>query len=100
MEIINLVNAQRNGCLVVVFSDSKRFLDSVSILPVITLDFSNVSHISYEIADDSVMKTFIDFFAMARGKAVYRIIAPEMYKTAFSECAAYVGSMDIQDIIV
>lgn len=98
--IINLINTQGEDCPVVVFSDSKRFLDSLSNLPVLTLDSSNISHVSYGTSDDSVLKTFLDFFAMARSKAVYRIMAPEMYKTAFSECAAYVGGMDIKNIIV
>lgn len=80
---------------VMVFSDSKRFLDSLTDLPVIVLDSKNIGHISFGGNDDTTLKTFIDFMMMARAKTIYRIDAPELYAwSGFACVAASAGGVD------
>lgn len=80
---------------VMVFSDSKRFLDSLTDLPVIVLDSKNIGHISFGSNDDTTLKTFIDFMMMARAKTIYRIDAPELYAwSGFACVAASAGGVD------
>lgn len=86
---------------VVVFSDSKRFLDSLSDMPVIVLDSKSLGHISFTHDHDKIIKTFLDFFVMADAKTVYRIGANEMYlSSCFSLCAARAGNAEFIDIMV
>jgi len=83
---------------ILVFSDSKRFLNEITDLPVYVLDGSSIGHISYNTKNDAVMKTFIDFFMISRSREVYRFLAPEMYKTNFSLIAAQSGGVEFYDI--
>lgn len=79
---------------VVVFSDSKRFLDYIKNLNVVLLDSKNVEHISYSTNDDAILKTYLDFFLISRARTVYRMISQELYATNFSLYASYVGNAE------
>ena len=78
-----------------VFSDSKRFLDSLDDMPVEVLDHNNVGHVSYDGNDDASLKTFLDLYMIARAKKVYRIDAPELYAwSGFACVAAMIGGIE------
>lgn len=85
---------------ILVFSDSAYFLSQIMDLPVETLESTHISHIRYTSNSDSTLKTFIDFFMISRAKAVYRVLAPEMYKTGYSELAATIADVPFYDLNV
>lgn len=86
---------------VVVFSDSKRFLNSLSDLPVIVLDPSSIGHISFDNSHAQVIKTFLDFFMISDAVKVYRVCAKEMYlASCFSLCAARTGDAEFISVEV
>ncbi len=84
----------------VVFSDSSYFLRCITDLPVKILGGSNISHIKYTEKEDDILKTFFDFLMIQRSNKVYRIIAPEMFRSNFSAIAAKTGGIIIEDINV
>lgn len=86
---------------VVLFSDSRRFLEEVSDLPVIILDSTSLGHVSYTNAHNQIIKTFLDFFLISRAKRVYRIGAKEMYlSSCFALCAARAGNVEFNSVVV
>lgn len=99
--IRKIINQQGGTKQIVVFSDSERFLNSLSDLPVITLDSSSLGHISFTNAHPQIVKTFLDFFVMSRANKVYRIASREMYlSSCFSLCAARAGNVEFENLIV
>lgn len=80
---------------VLVFSDSKVFLDSVQDLPVKTLDNSSIGHICFTQNDDIVLKTFLDMFMISRASKVYVVHASELYNNScFALVGARIGNID------
>lgn len=89
------IKAENDGSRVLVFSDSKRFLDSLEDIPVDVLSHDNVGHVSFEGNDDATLKTFLDLYMIARAKKVYRIDAPELYAwSGFAVTGAMIGGVD------
>lgn len=85
---------------IVIFSDSRVFLERVKVLPVMVLD-GEVGHISFtESSSEVVMKTFVDFYTISNASRVIRILAPEMYNTVFSYYAAVVGGIIPEELNV
>lgn len=92
-------NGERNRYLVL--SDSKVFLTSIGDIPVVTLDSTKLGHVSFTDSEDSTMKTFVDFYLLANAKAVFRIMAPELYSSScFASHAAIVGNAPFVTIYV
>lgn len=92
MEIIN----ENIGKDVYVFSDSKVFLNSLSDLPVKTLDSKNVGHISENSNHYSQLKTFLDLWVLSKASKVYRIQAPELFQWSFyAVLAATIGDIPL-----
>lgn len=88
------IKAENEGCRVLVFSDSKRFLDSLDDMPVEVLEHDHVGHVSYDDNDDATLKTFLDLYMIAMAKKVYRIDAPELYAwSGFAYTAAMMGGI-------
>lgn len=86
---------------ILVFSDSKIFLNSIQDLPVRTLDSSSVGHISYTNNDNSIIKSFLDLFMISRGSKVYVVHAPELYNSScFALVGARIGNIDVEEVIV
>lgn len=80
---------------ILVFSDSKVFLNSIQDLPVCTLDSSSIGHISFTNSDSSVVKTFLDMFMISRASKVYVVHAPELYnRSCFALVGARIGNAD------
>lgn len=97
---IRLIIDQNKNKQIVVFSDSKVFLERVKVLPVIVLD-GKVGHISFtENTHEVAMKTFVDFYAISKASRVIRILAPEMYNTVFSYYAAVLGGIIPEELHV
>ena len=89
------IKEENGDCHVLVFSDSKRFLDSLTDIPVEVLNHDNIGHVSYEGNDDATLKTFLDLYMIARAKKVYRIDAPELYAwSGFALTGAMIGGKD------
>ena len=95
------IKEENEGCHVLVFSDSKRFLDSLDGVPVEVLSHDNVGHVSFGAGDDATLKTFVDLYMIARAKKVYRIDAPELYVwSGFAITGAMIGGIDFLTIQV
>ena len=89
------IKRENGDCRILVFSDSKRFLDSLGDIPVEVLCHDNVGHISFGSDGDTTLKTFIDLYMIARAKKVYRIDAPELYGwSCFAVTGALMGGVD------
>ena len=89
------IKEENGGCRVMVFSDSKRFLDSLVDISVEVLNHDNIGHVSHEGDDASTLKTFLDLYMIARAKKVYRIDAPELYAwSGFALTGAMIGGKD------
>lgn len=95
------IKAANGGCRVLVFSDSKRFLDSLDDIPVEVLSHDNIGHMSYGANDDATLKTFVDLYMIARAKKVYRIDAPELYAwSGFAVTGAMMGGAEFVTVKV
>lgn len=100
-EGIRRVMKKNQGKDVYVFSDSKVFLDSLSNIPVKVLPHDNIGHVSEETKADAAFKSFLDLYVMARGIAIYRFCAPELYSIShYALLAATVGDIPFDDIKV
>lgn len=89
------IKEENSGCRVLVFSDSKRFLDSLEDLPVEVLSHDNIGHVSFGAGDGATLKTFVDLYMIARASKVYRIDAPELYAwSGFAITGAMIGGID------
>ena len=81
------------------FSDSKVFLNSVSDLPIHTLDSSAIQHASDTKGGDSTLKTFLDLYVMSQSQAIYRFCAPEIYSIShYALLAATIGDIPFYDL--
>jgi hypothetical protein len=93
-----LAIAKNSQLPVYVFSDSKRFLDSLTGLPVYSIDNSSIAHISHTANKQTILKTFVDWYLLANSHNVYRLLSEETYKTNFSVYAALIGGNKATDI--
>ncbi len=95
------IKAENDGCRVLVFSDSKRFLDALGDIPVEVLSHDNIGHMSFGTNDDTTLKTFVDLYMIARAKKVYRIDAPELYAwSGFAVTGAMMGGVEFLTVKV
>jgi hypothetical protein len=83
---------------VYVFSDSSRFLDTLTGLPVQCIDHTAVAHISHTTERETVIKTFVDWYLIANSNKVYRLLSEELYKTNFSLYASLIGGIRAIDL--
>ena len=84
---------------ILVFSDSKVFLNSIKDLPVRTLDSASIGHISFTQSDSSVLKTFLDLFMISRASKVYVVHASELYNSScFALVGARIGNIDFEEL--
>ena len=94
---INKLKSNYSNKLIIVFSDSSVFLNIVrEQLDVLVLE-GNVGHISFNNADDAILKTFIDYFIMSKAELVVRVLTKEIYATVFSYYAALSGKIPCVD---
>lgn len=76
----------------IVFLDSKKFLDSLCDMPVKTFGADGIGHISFENTNITILKTLFDMYMIGRAKKIYRINAPEMFSSScFALCSARMG---------
>ena len=98
---IKRVLEKNQGKDIYVFSDSKVFLDSLSDMPVKVLPHNNIGHVSEGAKADATFKSFLDLYIMAKGTAVYRFCAPELYSIShYALLAATVGDISFDDVNV
>lgn len=82
---------------VLVFSDSNRFL-SIAKGNGFSILEGDIKHISYHADEDTILKTFSDFYMISRSKKVYRIMSKDLYGTTFSHYAAICGNCEFETI--
>lgn len=76
---------------VVVFSDSKYFLQYIEQIGVLTLGTKNIAHISFTSSQDGFDRTFLDAYMLAEADCIYTIQGKVLYASAFSKYAAIIG---------
>ena len=76
---------------ILLFSDSNEFLDIAKTRGIECLP-GKVGHIGYKDKQDTVLKTFIDWFAMAKASKIYRIKGDCLYNSAFPLYASLIGN--------
>lgn len=86
--------SENEGKEVYVFSDSKRFLDSIDDISVKILGSENIGHVSENSNKEVQLKAFVDLFVMSKSSAVYRMQAPELFSySGYSLLAANIGDI-------
>lgn len=99
--ILKIIKDNGNDYKYLVLSDSKRFLNAIQDMPIITLDTDNIGHISFSNDKNTIMKTFVDFFLLSKAKAIYRIMSPELYSSScFALYASIIGDIPFNSINV
>lgn len=99
--ILKIIKNNGGGYNYLVLSDSKRFLNAIQDMPVVILDTDKIGHTSFTNDEDTVQKTFLDFFLLSRAKAIYRIMAPELYSSScFALYASIIGDAPFNTINV
>lgn len=84
---------------VMVFSDSRRFIDECADLGVITLPSDNIGHVCFDNNHKQIVKTFLDQYMISRASKVYMIKAKEMYSSScFALCGARIGGVPFKVI--
>lgn len=86
------------GTPIYVFSDSGIFLRSISDLPVRTLPHGDIGHVSEGVGAAAQLKAFLDLYVISQSKAVYRLVAPELYNwSGYALTAATIGDIPFHD---
>lgn len=77
---------------ILVTSDSKRFLDQVKIFKFVYTIPGNVVHIDYTKGAnyETYMKSFIDFYMIAKAEKIYLLKTGDMYQSGFPKTASKV----------
>lgn len=81
---------------VLVTADSYTFLEAAKILPYVYVINGKVGHINFESSDDVNMKTFLDFFMIAKAHKVYLAKSGKMYNSDFARRASYIYNKDFE----
>lgn len=99
--IMRIIQDNGNAHHYLVLSDSKRFLNDIKELPVITLPTDKIAHTSFTTDEATILKTFLDFFLLSRADVVYRIMAPELYSSScYALYASIVGNVPFKTVNV
>ena len=96
VQIIKLNNVDR--C--VVTSDSISFLEEISNLPYVYLLPGSVGHISNDVTDEQVRKTFWDMFMISRAEKAYMVRTPIMYRSGFAKRAAMISGIPFEEFVI
>lgn len=93
---------QQSNSVVLVTSDSSRFISYVRDIPGVFVIPGEVVHLDCvtDAAADVYLKSFVDFFMLSKAKAVYSIGTKEMYATNFPEYAAKVNNVPFKRILI
>ena len=86
---------------ILITSDSAKFLKEVSKLDFVYVLPGEIGHMDTKSEDDiSIhMKTFLDFFMLAKSQKIYLLIIGKMYKSGFSNRAAKLSGIPFVEII-
>lgn len=86
-----------SGFPVVVFSDSKMFLERAQGEGFLVIN-GDIAHIKHLCDEKTLKKTILDFYAMSQSKKVFRIVSENLYSSNFSRCAAMWGGIEFESI--
>lgn len=96
---IDNVIRQNPDKMVLVFSDSRKFLDSLKDMSVRILSVDDIGHISETCNSKVHMKTFLDLYVMSKSQAIYRLRSKELYnRSCFALLAARMGDVKFYDV--
>lgn len=90
---------QDNQLPLLVFSDSRLFLNRARALPLHILD-GPIGHISYDNKQETVTKTFLDFYMIAHARNVFVMHAPELYNSVYPFYAASAGYKEVNIMMI
>ena len=99
LEAINII-IHEEKLPVVVFSDSKYFLERVKETKAIVIGTDNITHMSFNNSKEALSKMYIDFFLISQAAKTYRLLAKELRETNFSVYASLAGESKFEDKIV
>lgn len=88
---------------VMIASDSMKFISYIKEhIPNIYVVPGEVKHIDTagKTSDDQNLKMFIDYYMIAGARKVYNIVGPGMWKSAFSEYPAKIGSIEFERVFI
>lgn len=94
---ISKIMAEHIDQKIMVFSDSKRFINECADLGVITLPSDNIGHVCFDNNHSQVVKTFLDQYMISRASKVYMIVSDGMYSSScFALCGARMGGVPFE----
>ena len=73
-----------------VTSDSIKFLSVAAKIPYVYVIEGQIGHIDYDSSDETAMKTFLDFFMIAKAEKVYLAKSEKMYNSDFARRASMI----------
>lgn len=88
----------KDARLMIIFSDSIRFLRIAESKGYKTLGTQNIGHISFSESSEVYDKTFLDFFAIANAEKLYSIKGGPLYNSVFPKYAAMVNNIEHERI--
>lgn len=92
------LHSQYPDVMILVTSDSYRFLEACCDLPYVYIPEGKIEHIDVKGCEADHTKTFVDFFLIAGAQRVFQIKLDAMYGGNFSLRAAAVGGRPFQRI--
>lgn len=99
-KLVEIINETKS--VVLVTSDSQRFISFVSDIPGVYIIPGEVVHLDCVTNEttDVYLKSFVDFFMISKARVVYSIGTKEMYATNFPEYAAKLNNVPFKRILI
>lgn len=98
IQVIYQLKSKHPECSkIIVTSDSNKFIEMIKDIPFVYLIPGTVSHSNYKAADESQLKTFLDFFVIGNAVKVYMARTQIMYKSGFAHRAALINNTPFEE---
>ena len=95
-KVIEEIHEKWVGFTVLLNSDSRLFLDRLSVYEYIEINDGNITHIDNEKSDysyETYEKTFLDLYGIANASHIYLIKDSRMFKSGFPYMASKIGNV-------
>lgn len=100
LDAINKIYKSSAYKKVVVTADSAKFLKRASTLSYVYIIEGNIGHIDYSENDNSVLKTFLDYYIISKASEAFLVIGKGMYRSGFSRHAALMGNVKFTEYYI
>lgn len=100
-KVIEEIHEKWVGFTVLLNSDSRLFLDRLSVYEYIEINDGNITHIDNEKSDysyETYEKTFLDLYGIANASHIYLIKDSRMFKSGFPYMASKIGNVKFEII--